>query len=84
MLCIKNILKEKKMTLQDLAEKLGINRVTLSNSISGNPTVGTLQKIADILEVDILDLFEDHRQKQNPIIECPHCKKPIEIDVNVK
>ncbi len=54
---IKEIIKEKRITIQDLADVIGINRVTLSNSINGNPTVETLQKIATALNVEIWELF---------------------------
>ena len=54
MLRIKEIAKSKGLTLTEIAEKLG---VSLSNSINGNPTVETLQKIADALGVHVSDLF---------------------------
>ncbi len=54
---IKEILKLRGMTMIELAEKLNINRVNLSNSINGNPTLKSLLKIAEILEVDISELF---------------------------
>ena len=44
---IKEVIKEKGMTITELAEKMGINRVNLSNMVNGNPTVETLNKIAD-------------------------------------
>jgi len=54
---IQEVLKLKGMTMNQLAEKLEINRVNLSNSINGNPTIATLEKIANILEVDVAELF---------------------------
>ena len=60
---IKEILKLRGMTMMDLAERLGINRVNLSSSINGNPTIATLEKIANILEVDLAELFS------KPVIE---------------
>lgn len=60
---IKEILKLRGMTMMDLAERLGINRVNLSSSINGNPTIATLEKIANILEVDLAELFA------KPIVE---------------
>ena len=54
---IKELLKLKGMTMNLLAEKLEINRVNLSNSINWNPTLKSLLKIAEILEVDISELF---------------------------
>ncbi len=41
---IKELCKEKGLTLQQVAEYMGVNRVSLSNSINGNPTIGTLEK----------------------------------------
>ena len=54
---IKEILKLKGLTMMWLAERLNINRVNLSSSINGNPTIATLEKIANILEVDLAELF---------------------------
>ena len=54
---IKEILKLRGMSMMDLAERLGINRVNLSSSINGNPTIATLEKIANILQVDLAELF---------------------------
>lgn len=54
---IKEVIKEKGMTVNSLAEKMGINRVGLSNHINGNPSVEVLEKIADALGVDVPELF---------------------------
>ena len=61
---IKEILKLKGMTMIQLAEKLEINRVNLSNSINGNPTLKSLLKIAEILEVDVSELFAKPNKNQ--------------------
>lgn len=55
---IKEILKERGLSLKDLAETMGISNVTLSVSINGNPTLKTLSNIAEALNVHITDLFE--------------------------
>ena len=55
---IKEVIKEKGMTITELADKMGINRVNLSNMVNGNPTVETLNKIAGALEVPVTELFE--------------------------
>ena len=40
------------ITLQELADKMGVARSTLANTLSkGNPTIETLSKIADALGV---------------------------------
>lgn len=54
---IKEVLKDKGYTIQSLSEKMGVNRVSLTNSINGNPTVETLEKIAATIGVDVSELF---------------------------
>ena len=54
---IKEVIKEKGLTIQSIADTMGINRVNLSNSINGNPTVETLGRIAEVLNVPIQELF---------------------------
>lgn len=65
---IKEVIKEKGYSVKSLAEKMDINRVNLSNMINGNPTVETLGKIADALEVPVTELFAKDRG-----VICPHC-----------
>lgn len=62
---LKEILKEKRLTLNGLSEKTGISASNLSNYCSGNisPTLETLQKIANALNVDVTELFKE----KNPI-----------------
>ncbi|MDR1201644.1 MAG: helix-turn-helix domain-containing protein [Tannerellaceae bacterium] len=67
---IKDVIKEKGLTIQSLADKMKINRVNLSSSINGNPTIETLSRIADALEVQVSDLFE---KPAGDTITCPKC-----------
>lgn len=55
---IKELIKEKGTTIQNIADVIGVNRVTLSNSINGNPTLETLEKIANALGVPVAELFD--------------------------
>ena len=55
---VKEICKAKGLLMEDLANKLGIARVNLTKTINGNPTIETLERIADALSVSIIDLFE--------------------------
>lgn len=57
-LSVKELCKEKGLTIQDLADKMEMKRESLSRAINGNPTLETLEKIANALEVDITELFE--------------------------
>ena len=55
---VKQIAKDKGLTLAKLAEMLNVHPVNLSSALNGNPTLSTLSKIAEVLEVEIADLFE--------------------------
>ena len=54
---VKEIIREKGMTMQEVSDKIGIVRDTLTRQINGNPTIETLQKIADALDVSVPELF---------------------------
>lgn len=59
MLKVKEVAKEKGVTITELAEKLGIAQVSLSRAINGNnPKLETLKKIAHALNVDVRDLIK--------------------------
>lgn len=73
---VKEICKEKGVKIKDLCAKLGISDVALRKSLSTNPTVGTLEKIAKVLNVDVLELFIP---TEGARIVCPHCGNLIKI-----
>lgn len=54
---VKQICKEKGILFKDLAAAVGVHDVTLRASLQGNPTIGTLEKVAAALEVEFVDLF---------------------------
>lgn len=67
-LIIREICKEKGMSMSDLAAKLGITPVSLSQCLSGNPSLKRLEEIASVLEVDVFELFE--RAKKSEVQGC--------------
>lgn len=69
---IKRVIKEKGFTINQVADMMGKNRVTLSQTISRNPTVETLQKIADTIGCKVGDFFADDVSHSDSFI-CPHC-----------
>ena len=73
---IKELCKEKGLLFKDLAKKVGVTDVGLRQSLSGNPTIGTLEKIASALGVPVADLFAAPREG---VITCPNCGKSITI-----
>lgn len=54
---IKEIIKAKGTSVQELADKMGISRVGLSQHINGNPSVEVLERIAGALGVEVSELF---------------------------
>jgi transcriptional regulator with XRE-family HTH domain len=57
---IRVILADKEITNNWLAEKIGRDRVTISRYCNNEsqPTIQTLFKIADVLQVDVAELLE--------------------------
>lgn len=80
---IKDILKEQGITINELAEKMGLNRVTLSTQINGTANIASYEKIATALNVPLWQLFASSQEVQETknTITCPHCGKPIELEV---
>ena len=62
---IKDVAKSKGMTMTQIAEKLGINPITLSQSLNGNPTLSRLTEVANVLGVDVSQLFVQPRGEQD-------------------
>ncbi|MDR1582913.1 MAG: helix-turn-helix transcriptional regulator [Prevotellaceae bacterium] len=74
---VKEVCKEKGLTLVDVATKMGIAQSNLSGMLNGNPTIGTLGKVADVLGVPISDLFE---QPASDVIICPKCGTKFKME----
>ena len=57
---IKEIRKKRKLTQEQLAEKLELDTGYISKLEVGRnfPTIGTLEKIAQVLDIKIYDLFQ--------------------------
>ena len=64
--------------MEDVAERMGISRVTLSQTLNGNPTMSTLQRIADALECKVGEFFLDELEEKNFIV-CPKCGARFEL-----
>lgn len=57
MLRVAELCKEKGITQQALAKKLGIQYQSLYAALNGNPKMDTLEKIAEALNVSVVELF---------------------------
>lgn len=54
---VKELVKKSGMTLESFAESLGYSRQNLTKTLSNNPTIGTLERIANALNVEVSELF---------------------------
>lgn len=80
---IKEIAKEKGMTLNDLAKKIGVTQPSISRMVNGviMPSWDTLERIAKVLKVEPYELMSDAPRKdaEQKHSFCPHCNKPINV-----
>lgn len=80
---VKTVIKEKGWTIERVAAQMrnrdgsrGVSPITLHQNLSRNPTINTLQKIANVIGCNVGDFFKDELTNPNTII-CPHCGKEI-------
>lgn len=74
------ILKEKGLKQTYLIDKLGVTRQTLYTQLNSETIqLNTANKIANILNVPLYELFvsPNHLKSENCI--CPYCGKPIKV-----
>ena len=84
MVYIKDVLKKYGITQIALAERLGINRVSL-NATLNNPNIklSTLDKIADSIGCDVTEFFSPADTAEHNVITCPHCGAKLVINLSV-
>lgn len=80
---VKSIIKEKGWTIERVAAEMGITRVTLSQNLSRNPTVNTLQRIASVIGCNVGDFFRDEVESLPSTGVCPHCGKSIIVKTEI-
>lgn len=82
---IKELLKEKRMTQQELADKMNVSLSAVKQMVSAESlTTTTLKKIATALDVPMWQLFASPSevQKENDGgYKCPNCGYPLKIKV---
>lgn len=86
---IKELLKEKGLTQQELADKVGVSYQSIKQTLNApSVTTSTLEKIATALEVPMWQLFaspeEVQPQKDALSVKCPHCEKSLNINIKVE
>ena len=85
MLKIKEALKKRGLKQNDLADMLGINRVSLSRLLSdkNDMRMSTIKKIADAIGCDVTEFFTPEETEENNVITCPHCGAKLVINLSI-
>ena len=82
---IKQVLKSKGITYAELASKMGLSEQSIKQTINrSSVSTSTLQRIADVIEVPawtLIDNAPDQPSSNNANIVCPHCGKPITVEL---
>lgn len=73
---IKKAISDRGLTSKEIAEKMGISPVGLSQHINGNPTVEVLGRIAIAIGCEVEDLFD-----QGVKLQCPHCGNNLSVKI---
>lgn len=81
---IKDVLKERGMTQQELADMIGVSYQSIKQTLNApSVTTATLEKIASALNVPMWQLFaspEEIQPKNDSLsLTCPHCGKSITL-----
>ena len=85
MLKIKEALKKRGLKQIDLAERLGINRVSLCRLLSdkNDMRISTIKKIADAIGCDVAEFFAPEENADHNTITCPHCGAKLVINLSI-
>jgi transcriptional regulator with XRE-family HTH domain len=78
---ISKVIREHGFNIEQVAEQLGLKRGSLANMIGGNPTVETLQRIADVIGARRSEFFSDEDIDSPTGQVCPYCGKQLNIKI---
>lgn len=76
---IKRVIKQHNLTSKEVANRMGITHIGLSQHINGNPSVAVLERIANAIGCNVSEFFTDSETSASII--CPHCGKPLKVHI---
>lgn len=61
---VSKVIRQHGFDIEFVANKMGLSKASLAKSIckTGNPSIGKLRQIADIIGCDLVEFFEDERK----------------------
>ena len=77
-LLVKQVARQKGYTLKTIAERLKKKPDSLTRQLRANPSVGYLEKIADVIGCSVGVFFS---KNETSTIKCPHCGEEITIKI---
>lgn len=80
---LKEIMADRGVTNVALAKQLDYTEVAVSNMVRGKtlPSLNTLERIAELLGVGMRDFFDEKDNTPTSGLVCPHCHKPIHVEL---
>ena len=79
---IKEVIKEENLSVQEVADRMGISRVGLSQHLNGNPSAEVLERIAQAMNVPVWRFFytiDEIVEQEKNLIRCPKCGARFEL-----
>ena len=76
---IKEAIKAHGKTINEIAEQMGINRVTLNSHMTGNPSFAILVRIAEAIGCSVTELIDDADREQT--VSCPNCGAKLKVTI---
>ena len=80
MIDIKKKIKEHGWTLEKVGKEIGTTKSGMTQVVSGNPTLKTLEAVARVLGIPVSELLRDN-DASTVVLTCPHCGKPIHVEL---
>jgi len=77
---IKEVIKERGLTIGAVALRMGVVPQALSRVINGNPTVEMVERVAAAIGVSVSELFE---RPATGSVACPSCGARLEVELKV-
>ncbi|MCF0191624.1 MAG: helix-turn-helix transcriptional regulator [Marinilabiliaceae bacterium] len=79
---VKSLLKERKKTMQDLANAVGLTQLGLSLLLKReNPSMSKVSEIAKYLGVSVAVLYGEETKCSSSYIVCPDCGRVIAVSL---
>ncbi len=81
MVDIKKKIKEHGWTLEKVGKEIGVTKSGMTQVVSGNPTLKTLEAVAGVLGIPVSELLRDDKATTTAGLVCPHCGKTIRVEL---